>query len=236
MKGSGRAWRVLALAAAVCLMGLSMAATAQAQSAAGPRARTSRGDAWGNLGWFNGNKSDVAAPYNRWYNHSLWGAAGASYYWTDHWKTEVEIGAHTEALVRGQRQAVATVPPDLGYFPYIYAEHRYMDRTVSVGQSYQFFRNAWVHPFIGGGVDLDWERHSFSTPRQTVFTRPPDSRGILLTTASTGREDRFRPKAFVSGGLKAYFSERGFFRTDLKLTGADRIDHVVWRFGFGVDW
>ncbi|MBI4477337.1 MAG: hypothetical protein HY654_09205 [Acidobacteria bacterium] len=230
--------RLIRIAATLLLMSLGTVVQAQPRSDL-PPPRIARGDLWGSLGWFNADKGQEtggrASYSNDWYNRSLWGGAGASYYWTDHWKTEVEVGGHTEGLVRGQRP-LATPVPEVGYLPFIYMEHRYLDRTVSIGQSYQFLRNAWAHPFVGAGVNLDWERHSFVTPRQTVYTRPPDNREIVLINGSSGREGRFKPKAFVIGGVKAYFTERGYFRTDLKLAGVNGVEQVVVRFGLGFDW
>ena len=41
---------------------------------------------------------------------------------------------------------------------------------------------------------------------------------------------------FVSAGFKAYLTQHGFFRSDLKVTLRDGVDEVLLRFGFGVDF
>ena len=41
---------------------------------------------------------------------------------------------------------------------------------------------------------------------------------------------------FVSAGFTAYLTQRGFFRSDLKVTLRDGVDEVLLRFGFGVDF
>lgn len=37
-------------------------------------------------------------------------------------------------------------------------------------------------------------------------------------------------------GFKAYFTERAFFRTDLKLSARDGVEQLVWKVGVGIDF
>jgi hypothetical protein len=46
--------------------------------------------------------------------------------------------------------------------------------------------------------------------------------------------DRALP--FAATGFKAYFNERGFFRTDLKLQFRGGVEQVAWKVGVGVDF
>ena len=57
----------------------------------------------------------------------------------------------------------------------IFLEHAYQSVAVSVGQSYQFGRNALFHPFVAAGVDVERRRHEIERPAQSVpiYARNP---------------------------------------------------------------
>jgi hypothetical protein len=211
-----------ARAVAALLAFLGGASPAAAQGAAGPVARA---DAAGALGWFNARKvvSDANLYDNDWYNRSLYGGGSLGWYWSDNWKTEFEAGASTEARLN------AAVPTTINGRPAsIYSTYEFSTRRVAVGQLYQFYRNVWVHPFIGGGVDLTWESidrydETFSTGSPTRVERPT--------------QDEFHVRPYATLGLKAYMTRRGFFRTDLKFVADSHgLDEVTLRFGFGIDF
>ena len=84
--------------------------------------------------------ASTAAPASRWY-------------WTDHWKTEIEGGASSAAELRTYTQTIIDGRPAT-----VYSEHRFSTRRLAIGQQYQFYRNVWVHPFVTAGLDLTWER------------------------------------------------------------------------------
>jgi outer membrane protein W len=196
---------------------------AQAQTApTPPPAVTQRGlDLAGYLGWFNANKSGISL-YNDWY-HSLSGGLSLGYYWTDHVKTEIDVGRTSEAEIVGYGP-VGNGPLSAP------TEHYYRNVTFSVIQAYQFSRNAWVHPYLGAGLDLDWERHREERP--AVLSARPG----LIAGSRTDPSTNVHPKVAAVGGIKAYVSPHAFFRTDLKFTGARQFDQVIWRWGFGVDF
>ncbi len=58
-------------------------------------------------------------------------------YWTPHFKTEFDVGTAGEGRIYGP-----------------YREQNLRETTVGATALYQFFENQWVHPFIGGGVEL----------------------------------------------------------------------------------
>ncbi|MCA1650370.1 MAG: porin family protein, partial [Acidobacteria bacterium] len=79
---------------AVATLFLASVPPAEAQSVTGvpfPRA-----DVGGSIGWLNVNKNELDS-YDEWYNRSLYGGATGGWYWTEHLKTEVEVGASTTA-------------------------------------------------------------------------------------------------------------------------------------------
>ena len=108
----------------------------------------------------------------------------------------------------------------------IFLEHAYQSFAVSVGQSYQFGRNALFHPFVAAGVDIERLRHEIERPAQSVaiYARSPLNPQVVQVTgqipipALTRTETAVTVSPYAAAGFKAYFTERGFFRTDLKVS------------------
>ncbi|MEO8256372.1 MAG: hypothetical protein ABI868_03415 [Acidobacteriota bacterium] len=203
-----------------------------------PPSPLARVDITATVGSFSARRTE-APEYDEW-THSLFTSAGGGYYWTDHLKTEIDVASI------GRSKAYGNEPADVPDAPgsTIFLIHGYQGFAISAGQSYQFGRNALFHPFVTGGVDVERRRHEIDRPAQSVavYTRSPlnpqsvqVSRQIpipaLQRTVST-----VTVAPYAAAGFKAYFTERGFFRTDLKVTGRGGIDRVVWRAGFGVDF
>jgi outer membrane protein W len=190
---------------------------AQCQSAPDPIAR---GDVSAALGWFSadhpGSNSCCA------WSSGLFKGLQGGYYWNDHLKTEVEIAA------TGETQAYTYVLPPAPGSSYTSKYHRYRDVLISGGQFYQFGRNAYFHPFVGAGLDVDRERHEIE------FESFTSTGARIVTPESISTRVLVRP--FVAGGFKAYFSERVFFRTDLKAAFSNSLDQITWRLGFGIDF
>jgi len=146
------------LAAAIFLL-VSSAGAAQAQTVP----VLPRNEAVASLGWF-GADYHHEGEYGTGWHPSLLAGVGAGRYWTDHLKTDVEAAwlsrVHTYAYER------ATID---GATAEIASEYTFRTTKVSVAQVYQFGRNAWVHPFIGAGTDVDWLR---TTEDRTAPGRP----------------------------------------------------------------
>jgi outer membrane protein W len=205
----------------MAVAGLLSAAPAMAQ----PPAKLTNADAVGFIGWFNADKSELTQEQyaNDWYNRSLYAGAAAGWYWTDHLKTEVDVGITSRA-----RLSVYNVDFPGNSPVSRNSTYRFGTSRVAVGQHYQFLRNAWVHPFIGAGVDVTWEQTDRTdelypvqiAPREVVYPRQSD----------------VRTRPFVTAGIKGYFAERAFIRTDLKLVFDRSVDEALFRFGIGVDF
>ena len=113
-----------------------------------------------------------------------------------------------------------------------------------MGQSYQFGRNAQFHPFVAAGVDIEHRSHEIERPEQTVVLYSPsplnpqivDFAGRIQIPALNRTETAITVSPYAATGFKAYFTERAFFRTDLKMSVRSEIDRVIWRAGFGVDF
>jgi len=178
------------------------------------------GDASASIGWFAADRSEPGSCCAGW-SSSLLKGAGAGYYWTDHLKTELDLSwpGRTESF------SYSANPQNAAVSPVAYDLHSYKTFKMSGSQLYQFGQNAFVHPFVGAGVDVDSDRDDIT--RTTQFGRTVSE--IRLTEHET------HVKPFVTTGIKAYFSERVFFRTDVKVAFSDQVDQFVWRSGVGVD-
>jgi hypothetical protein len=209
--------------------------TALGQDSPSPLARA---DIAATIGSFSAKRAD-APEYDRW-THSLAGSVGGGYYWSDHLKTEIDVASARRAEVYGSESAGVPESP----LSTIFLEHAYRSSTVSLGQSYQFRRNAFFHPFVGAGVDVERLSHEIERPPQSIsiYARNPLNPQVVSVTgqisipALTRTETTVIVSPFAAAGFKAYFTERGFFRTDLKVGLRNDVDRVSWRAGFGADF
>ena len=191
-----------------------------------------RADVSGVLGWLAVHK-EVPAGYDfgdDWQHTALAGVAGG-WYWTDHHKTEVELGAGTEATAyRGRRVVID------GHVTSEFVESQYSQRLLSLGQQYQFFRNAWFHPYVGAGATVNFERALDRTDPIIVYTDASRTGRVLRPEQVDGPRTDVTVAPFVATGFKAYLTPRGFFRSDLRISMRGGVENVVLRFGFGVDF
>jgi hypothetical protein len=152
-------------------------------------------------------------------------------YGTEHLKTEVELGFSGEREIYGS----AVLQSDRSVSRYAYFEHMVRTRTLSVTPTYQFLHNTWVHPFLGAGVDVDWDRRRTEGEIRTIaFTPPTTSTGVEPLPEEVVSETHVRLVA--AGGVKFYLTRRAFVRTDLRLSIADGLEAARWRVGGGIDF
>jgi hypothetical protein len=177
-------------------------------------------------GWLSHHSRDEGVDSDDW-NNRWHGGAQFGHYWTEHLKTELEVGLTSE----GESWAVYPVyvsgrPGDLRFTN---EARRYRDVTASVGQRWQFFRNQWVHPFVGGGIDANHARvrrefHTFS---------PGDATPPQITRFE---ERRWHAAIHGVAGVKVYFTTRSFVRFDGRIASGQDGQRVVWRVGLGRDF
>ena len=213
------------IGAAVLLCGLTPAwAFAQAPATALPE-----NDASIAIGW-SGSDFQLQS-YDRWRGGVL-AAATAGHYWTDHVKTEIEAAWTTPGTDQIYEDFAYTGAPT-----YAVSDHTARDVRLGITHIYQFGRNAWVHPFVGAGVDL--VRRAARTDRReqtrSVYLPPNRTTPVVIPPAHERRTDVFG-QAVLKTGLKMYATERAFFNTELKVGIREDVDHVVWKVGFGVDF
>jgi outer membrane protein W len=204
---------------------LAVTSLAQAQTASAP---VSQADVTGTLGWLSADKSELnTARYgNDWYNRSVYVGAGFGWYWTDHWKTELEAGISSSADLNVYRSEVIDRRTTT-----INSTYEFVTRRLTLGQQYQFFRNAWFHPFAGAGLDLTWEQIDRTDEVNAVYAPQPPSGRVPHP-----RRTEFVARPFTAFGFKAYVNPRTFFRTDLKVVFDKGVDETLVRFGLGVDF
>jgi hypothetical protein len=189
-----------------------------------------RGDVTFLTGWLRADRDELAPQvYRTWYSE-WFGSAGAGVYWTEHLKTEVDAGGAGEHRLFGSER----MELGAGVARYIYSTHYVSSRTVSVTQSWQFLHNAWVHPFVGVGLDLDWQRRR--TESETFLTTPTTNFRNDPERLPDETERSVKARAVFSTGFKAYVTRRTFLRTDMRMGIRTGLDTFRWRFGGGFDF
>jgi hypothetical protein len=204
--------------------------SASAVSAQAPASDIVRPDLAGSIGWLHANKSSLDS-YNDWYNRGLQGAVTLGWYWSTHVKTEVEASAST----RGDFYASRTISIN-GFPAHVFSEYSFVTRRITVGQQYQFGENAWFHPHLGAGLDLNWETVSRRDQEVVLYNPATRQHGGIVAPVERPEETDLHVRPYVSAGFKAYVTPRAFVRSDTRLVLGKRLEDVVVRFGVGVDF
>lgn len=208
------------------LLAQSPAAPAQAP----PPAAVTRGDFQAVLGWQNLRDQEAPDRYNDWLNDIFYGGAGVGWYWNDHLKTHVDFGAGTHGETYGFEQFVVNGLPT-----YRNSRVRIQQTNVAIGQQYQFFRNQWFHPHVGGGVDIAHRSTHSEYLATTIFDNATRTERVIVP-ARTEQDSEVIVRPFIQTGFKAYMTRRAFFTSDARVLFKSRPDEILFRFGFGVDF
>jgi hypothetical protein len=205
------------------------------------RAQPPRVTAWDSsavTGLFLGHPGRLAGTdsgFDDWYAAGTLGITVGRYL-TPHLKAEAEFTTSGEGA-RYVQQFVQV--PGAGPYP-IGSEQMLRTNGVGATLAWQFFDNQWVHPFVFGGLALDFDRTRVHTWAQSYYRGDPRVPGNELRiaeerTVDLGTSRRMRGM-FGTGG-KFYVSERTFFRTDARVAidGESR-GHLSFRVGFGMDF
>jgi hypothetical protein len=222
MKGS----RTLTFAVLVALT----AAPAVAQPAPAARSPLVRADVQGTLGWFNA-ESNISNRYDEWYNRSLYGGAGFGWYWTDHLKTELEVGATSAVELYGNEPVVIGGQPR-----YLSFRQAFSTKKLTAAQHYQFYRNVWFHPHLAAGIDLSWETITRRSEPLFFYDQVTRQSRLERPAENLAPETSLHARPFAAAGFKAYMTQRSFFRSDLRFGIGSGVDEVLLRFGFGMDF
>ena len=195
-------------------------------------AGASRWDAAGQITWLGEHPPNGAIQWDRWFDVAA-GGGMLGYYWTPHLKAELDVSTSTKGEMYSIEPLVlpgSTVPF------YLQRDHEFRISTASAGLIGQFFENAWFHPFVGGGIELVHERERIETT--LPFGPPRDPRAPAIVPAPEPETwVRYATRPYVATGFKAYVSERGFIRTDLRASwSSEGLAALAWRSGVGVDF
>ena len=204
---------------------------AQPAAPAQPSVPPARADLHFVVGWQHLHKEQPQQSYNDWMNGIFYAGGGAGWYWTDHHKTQVDFGAGTEG--RQYRYTQLTIN---GFPSYESSRVTVSEQSLAISQQYQFFRNAWFHPHVGAGVDLARETTTTEYEGTTVYDPVTRTYRQAAPRRTEGPDSEFVARPFVQTGFKAYMTRRAFFTTDARVKFRSRVDEVLFRFGFGVDF
>jgi hypothetical protein len=163
------------------------------------------------------------------------GSVTVGRYWTANIKTELDATITSEAT----RYVTYQVRIPGERTPRFYsADERHREQSVAALVTVQAGRNWWVHPFVQGGVSVDWDRvRSHPFPQGYYEGSPPTGRYVELTPERPpGPDTRTIARAVLTGGAKFYVNERWFFRTDLRATFGGDSRHMLFRTGCGIDF
>jgi hypothetical protein len=212
---------------------LLVSGTAAAQTEA-PAASVPRADFHAVIGWQNLRQdagSDSFETFNNWTNGIFYGGAGAGWYWTEHIKTQVDVGAGT--LGRGYRYRQLTINglPTSETSRIAIRQH-----SVAVSQQYQFFRNQWFHPHLAVGLDIARETRREEFQPVFIFDQVARTTRQVAPARVEGPSHDTILRPFGEVGFKAYMTRRAFFTGDTRLMFRGGIDEVLFRIGFGVDF
>ena len=220
----------LALAASMSTLNASAQDSTRAPAVILTPASPSRWDMAAHVTWL-GERLNQPSDWDRFYGVGS-GGADIGYYWTPHLKVELDVATSTKGESYSYEQITLPGSPLPSF---LQRDHEFRVTTAAAGLNAQFFENAWVHPFIGAGVELLREReHIESTVPVPIVIR--DGRPVTISSESETRV-RYAGRPFVAAGFKGYVSERVFIRTDLRTSwSTDGVAAVAWRTGIGVDF
>jgi hypothetical protein len=177
------------------------------------------------------------SPYdNDWYFEGRY-AVSVGRFWTDHLKTEIEFATTGEGSRYAQRFAnIPGVPPN---YPYGVQEYYRLHQT-SARIVWQFFDNAWVHPYVFGGVAHEAERQRVRVHEQFYYAgndpRNPINRFVIAPAADVGPDVAHRAAAIAGAGAKIYMSPSAYINTGFVVSHAKPARNVSFIAGFGVDF
>ncbi len=190
-----------------------------------------RWDVSGEAGWLSSNKSEIGPAWNDWYDVTTGGGA-VGHYVTPNLKAELRLAFSGQGRVYHEERI--EVPGET--FPaFRLREHYFRATTLGGGVTYQFFRNQWFHPHVGAGLEVVRETDRTFAPEWRLPSRQPGV-PLVIPAVDGGTHVSWAARPVLSTGFKWYVNERGFARTDVRVSLGDRrATHVVWTAGFGVD-
>jgi hypothetical protein len=161
-------------------------------------------------------------------------AVAVGRYWTAHLKTEVEYAISGEGSNYLER--FSQVPGNPGPLPYsVESIHRV--EQGSARMVWQFGDNAWVHPYVSGGLVVDRDRQRLRVPPIYQYPTGRTSGPMILTREeTTAPTTTYRAGVTAGAGAKIYMNENAFFNTGVIATYAKPASTISLLAGFGIDF
>lgn len=204
------------------------AASAQAQPSEAPK-----WDLSATAALFNASPAENDNAYrDDWYFDGRY-AVTAGHYWTQHLKTEVEYAVSGEGSI--YNQVYVTPPGGLYGYP-LSSESFYRLEQGAIRMVWQFGDNAWVHPYLSGGLVVDRERRRTFVPEQYQY--PAGRTNPLLITPQVNPAPSYEHRLgySIGAGVKLYLAPKAFFTTGANVTHSKPARTVSLLAGFGFDF
>ncbi len=221
----------------VGLFGFAALAEAQDATASSSIQKLNNKTGWdvaATAGLLSSNPAPSEHPYaDEWYFAGRY-AVSIGRYWSPHLKTEIELVNATE----GERyiERVANLPGVPHSYVYTAREHHTL-RQVSGRTVWQFFENAWAHPYVFAGLVYDADRVETFVPSQWLYQpRTPDAPLIPSPPQAPDAVTVHRLGATAGLGAKLYASPRVFVTTAVVVSYARPSTTTSIIGGFGVDF
>ena len=188
-----------------------------------------RWDLSGSLGLMNIAIRRNEEPWRGDWDHKLEYRADVGRYWTTHFKTEFTAGTTN----RFDDYEVDTFPSGSPspVYTYTFVERRVT--TLSPALTWQFGENAFVHPYVSGGIEA-WvvQQHR---------VRPPETYRIGASSSPVPAIDERTTtvvgRPFVAGGFKSYISRKTYVRSEARTAFSSRgVRQLSVLAGIGVDF
>jgi hypothetical protein len=211
-------------------------ALAGAQAAPAPPPREPTWDTTAVVGLLSGHPP---SPENRRYADEWFNSAQAGVQIGRHLTTHLKVEAEATTSSEGRRFVERYIRlPGVSYDVPYGSEQFSRVHEASIGVTYQFFENEWIHPFVHAGAALDINRERTHTWAQSFYSGDPRQPGSQVVFPEEARAETTTASAsgIAGGGAKFYFTERAFVRADGRFAIGARRQHLALRLGIGVDW
>ena len=188
-----------------------------------------RWDLSGSLGLMNIAIRRSEEPWLGDWDHTLEYRADVGRYWTTHLKTELTAGTTN----RFDDYEVQRFPPGAPSPVYAYT---FVERRVTMlgpALTWQFGENAFVHPYVSGGLQV-WVVRQHRVRMPDTYRDGPS---VNLVPPIDERTTTVLGRPFVAGGFKSYLSRKAFVRSEARAAFSSRgIRQLSVLAGIGVDF
>lgn len=144
--------------------------------------------------------------------------AGVGRYWNAHLKSELALAIHQQLRTRDVERVAF---PLLADGAQVFTDKTVDLTTLSMALAYQFREDAFIHPYVIGGLQLAWRReHRFRETREyTDYLGPFPARPVRYTAAALDEyNDRWLMHPFVGVGSKFYVTRSLYLRPEVTVT------------------